>query len=292
MKKGLEAMVKKSILVIVISILILCGIGMFFYEYNSLDNRLWRRLVADRPELSDCADEYEKLDIIRDWAYENVLFAGHPETYSNEAAHIYIQKLLDGEEITYGYYCGGIASVLGHVYTYLGYPACSLDMAACEGEEVLFSHVVTLVYINDEWIVQDPTFNLTYVDEQGKHMSIYEVRECVVNERELLPKRGKTVYADCIMASDSYTGIYKVAVDCAKKDDLYLYMQETNIDVWEEKKLILNEAFFTNIGREIDATVLYIYPWGVYFPNEYGEYVKDADSKYVELKIGLGIDNL
>lgn len=283
-------MVKKSILVIVISVLILCGIGFFFYEYNSLDNRLWRRLVKDRPELSECTDEYEKLDIIRDWAYENVLFAGHPETYSSEAAHIYIQKLLDGEGIAYGYYCGGIASVLSHVYTYLGYPACCIDMVASDSEQVLFSHVVTTVYVNGEWIVQDPTFNLTYVDEKGEHLSIYEVREWVSNERGLLPRYGETQYANCIMANKDYAGIYEVNGESVEKDGYYYFKQQTDIEEWEEKKLILNEQFFRDVGREIDATVLYMYPYGVYFPNEYGKYVKDADSKYEELKSGLGFD--
>lgn len=284
-------MVKKSIVAIVISVLVLCGVGVLFYEYNSLDNRLWRRLVEDRPEISKCTDEYEKLDIIRDWAYENVLFAGHKETYSSEPADIYIQKMLDEEQISYGYYCGGVASVLSHVYTYLGYPACCLDMAVCEDGQTLFSHVVTLVHINEEWIVQDPTFNLTYIDEKGNHISVDNVRERLKEEQQIIVRHGATKYANCIMAISDYTGIYEVDGAGIKSGDYYLYKQETDFDIWERKVTKEYEILFKNEGWEENAMILYMHPWGLYFPNEYGKYVKDADSKYEQVKKALGILN-
>ena len=143
------------------------------------------RLILGVP---DAVCDADSADIIRDYIYAEMEwpfadeFINDPSTLIFESDQPWedkISELCSDDTIESPGYCYGVAYVLATVYNMLGYKACTLDMAVFdEAENVVNSHVVTLVDLDGRWIVEDATFNLTYLRD-GEHLSIQELVESV-----------------------------------------------------------------------------------------------------------------
>lgn len=135
-------------------------------------------LVAGSEEREDAT---QLLDDIRDYVYTQLEWACSERYHPDVREQIFgtdkmweerLYELCLPETIESAGYCGGTAYVLSAIYNLLGYKSCTLDMVVLDTEEkVVNSHVVTLVFTEGEWLVEDPSFNLTFMKD-GKHISI------------------------------------------------------------------------------------------------------------------------
>lgn len=144
---------------------------------NSLErdssSLLKQLVIKDYPQLENKnISDFEKVNYIRQWAFQNILWHVIPSLdnkkefkfYSKNAAQIFSAYYRKEGEVL----CGGSAQSLMKLYEDFGYQAYTMDMGI-PGTTV--THVVVLVSIeaNAKKVlsIQDPTFNLTYVNNYG-----------------------------------------------------------------------------------------------------------------------------
>ena len=74
---------------------------------------------------------------------------------------------------------------------------------------VVGSHVVTLVKLEDKWVIEDATFNLTYKQE-GEHISIQELIERVKTRKieSIEVEVGTERYKRACFSEPRYEGDY------------------------------------------------------------------------------------
>ena len=152
-------------------------------------------IVQEYPDLlSESVSDFEKTNLLRDWAYANTIFGEDCcfNYYKPEKPTIQNFVLLteNFQNFELSAYCGGVSTYLALVYNVFGYEAVSLDCAVfSEDNAAVCSHVVTLCKILDEnqgekWIVQDATFNRTYVDADGIPLAILELLNMLKERRD------------------------------------------------------------------------------------------------------------
>lgn len=274
--------------------IIICG-GTLTWKNLSLENKIKLTIIKDRPQMLICKDEEEKLDLIRDWVYENTVMAWEKGCYSDDSAEQYLSMLMKGEYIEYGYYCGGIAAVLKYIYTCMGYEACSLDLAVFQQDQVLASHVVTLVYVEEKWIIEDATFNITYTDMAGEHLDIQSLRESFLSGDEFCVEHGRTMFRPCIYPSLEHIKQSTEIEVYEKKDNhfwerngRYFDLINTDINRYFERQLPEEVLFiFAEDGYDINEAILYMYPYDIYIPSNVAG---DEMYKYTELRQILEIE--
>lgn len=245
------------------------GGGVILIWKNApLKTKLLVTLYIDRPDLLVCQDQFGRIDIIRDWVYENVPFAWNGETYQEEAPDLLLEKIVNRQDIDFGYYCGWTAQLLYRVYEIMGYSACCLDMAITEGDNILASHVVTLVYMEGNWIVEDATFNVTYTDIQGNHLDVAQLKDYYMNGSKYVVNHGKTLYKKVIFADELYEGYYDLQ---SGKEKVYInngkYYSLVHMDINKNLQYGMPDAIDLLIknGYEINEAVWYAFPYDVYF---------------------------
>lgn len=233
-----------------------------------LSGRVMITLYTEHPELLLYGDSPKKLDIIRDWVYENTVLAGGKDLYSDADPEQFLDLLVNNQDIDYGYYCGGIAKTLNQVYNIMGYNACCLDLAVISDNEVLASHVVTLVYVDERWIIEDATFNITYLNENKEHMDIITLREAFSSGETIITAHGKTMFRRMISSSETYGGSYELRSEnerVYKKDGTLFYMLNVDLNNYLQTQLSERTVeFICDEGYEINEATLYMYPYAIW----------------------------
>lgn len=142
--------------------------------YEVVANEVLRRLVAQRfPDLSaDRVSDWEKVNFIRQWAYENSDLADSSATKLDEQSDVDASDrravALFGAyfEDRGGAFCGGTSKALSQLYQVFGYQSHVISMGF-PGPDAL-THTATLVDImhgdRPLTVIQDAYVNLTYVD--------------------------------------------------------------------------------------------------------------------------------
>lgn len=238
------------------------------WSFLPLSGRVIITLYAERPQLLLCSDILERLDIVRDWVYEKTVLAGEKDLYSDANPEQFLELLVNNQDIDYGYYCGGIAKTLCQVYDIMGYNACCLDLAVISSNEVLASHVVTLVYVDESWIIEDATFNITYLNESKKHMDVLKLRETFLSGETILTVHGKTMFRRMISSFETYEGSYELQNENERinlKNGKFFYL--LNVDLNNYLQYQLSEKAVDIIiedGYEINEATLYMYPYAIW----------------------------
>lgn len=185
---------RKAMAVIVFVLLVLCLAGGYFFrgqiyngyvaikytwEFRSIKNEI----LEQYPQLEDeTVSDFEKTNILRDWAYGKIVQAEDSESYNFQEYWLDSTTLSVGnfmaltnayESFTGGGFCDGCAFYLANLYEAFGYDAAVLGTAV----NAEASHMSVLVKLTDLniWIVQDPTYNLTYENHNGEPVSIDQI---------------------------------------------------------------------------------------------------------------------
>lgn len=153
--------------------------------YQLVADALLRRLVAERfPELSaDHVSDWEKVSLIRQWAYENSDLAGADAIkLEHQADFDYSRRGAAGLFGAYfedrgGAYCGGTSVALSALYEVFGFQSHAISMGF-PGPESL-THTATLVDIVHDGrpltVIQDAYVNVTYADLNDEPMDLFEL---------------------------------------------------------------------------------------------------------------------
>ena len=150
-------------------------------------------IIREYPALLDeSLGDIEKTNLLRDWAYAHTNFAAGNWNFGEHLKREYGLQY-NFVNLTNGFqnyeiqgYCGMAAYYLCCIYDMFGYDTAVLGCAVPD-EANEASHAVTLCKIQDEeerWIVQDPTYNLVYADENGQPLDIYEIMTLLKQRRD------------------------------------------------------------------------------------------------------------
>ncbi len=242
---------------------------------------LLRRIYSERKDLySDDITDFERVNLVRDWVYENTISAGtnimHISTEEDtlETKNIYnkLVKIFKMEETNIGgFYCDGFSNSLTYLYQALGYKAASFHLRL-EDMDTTNAHTLTIVQIDVngtlKWIVEDATFNLTYTDENGNALTIDEIQKYLkqgsykkcqylfgnVKYRKTISEIKKTRETD--------KGLYKIkSYDVkANENNRYMYIVQMNIEAYEPMFRSMYPQFIED-GYQEDGRYLYLYPY-------------------------------
>lgn len=273
-------MKKSRVIVILCACAICVGIGIrtvgrFIgggYETSENARKEMQELIFGSEELTD--DEVA-VDRIREYIYEQMEWAFAEDFHTDVVNQIFsddlsweerIYELCEPDTIESPGYCGGTAYVLAVVYNMLGYESCTLDMAVFdENGNVVNSHVVTLVSVDGEWIVEDASYNLTFKKE-GKHIPIQDLIRCAcendIDDIEIV--YGDNKWRKGVLVKPEYEGEYTLLEPgefIEFSDGYYVYV-EMRMEDWisiDEMK-----EYFAESGYATNMLGLYGYPYDIY----------------------------
>lgn len=218
------------------------------------------------------------MDGIRDYVYSNLEWAFSGELYVDVHDQIFntdkpwedkVYELLEPDTVESSGYCGGMALTLATVYNMLGYDSCALDMAVFdEHGGVVGSHVVTLVEMDDQWIVEDPSFNLTYL-EDGRSLPVEEIIGRV-RERQndrIETREGDSRWRKGVFYEPGYEGTYllKEPEEFTEYEGGYYSYVDMKPEMWTAFDEMYE--YFEQDGYERDVLGIYAYPYAVYWPD-------------------------
>lgn len=234
------------------------------------------QLLLEEAGVTDGSAE-EWADEVRNYAYANLEWAFDSKFVTNVEKQIFksgipwekkMYELLESNTLESTGYCGGTAYALSVIYNMFNYDSGTLDLAVFdENGNVIGSHVVTLVKIDNKWIVEDPTFNLTY-KEHGEHISIQDlirkVKDGEINE--IVASEGEERWRKGLFADTIYEGDYVLLQPV--KFSLFEEGYFSYVDMKPEMWSVFNELYeyFENDEYEKNVLSIFTYPYNVYWP--------------------------
>lgn len=249
-----------------ICFVVCCVFVVFAFSSNAYyGNKIKNTFFNECPEYKLCKTEIEKTDIVREWVYrytgipyENVPYVTYDTRWYNLFRRLGLCNYYIWQELTLykvrargGYYCGGMSITLSDMYVFLGYDAAIVDFAVFD-DEVVASHVVTIVFVDDKWIVQDATFNLSYEDEFGRRLAIEEIQQNLLHGKPVNIKRGNLSFRGAAgKRTDSQISAY---------DNEYRHY--LNADTYQVSFSSLVPYFNKNYNTD-NVLYLFLYPVGM-----------------------------
>ncbi|MBT3580751.1 hypothetical protein HN511_00455 [bacterium] len=165
-------------------------------NYDSVKNSaiyfLKKHIEKKDPKISNNSiSKMEKIDLLREWVHENILFSSQDKRTSLDSGGFFDFYRKEGPEIIQafeeslgGVVCGGSAHILKKLYEFYGFQAYTLD----NGVSGVYTHVITLVKVfdkgRDAFYVQDPYYNFSYVDLFGNPLDFFELLEFLNKHKE------------------------------------------------------------------------------------------------------------
>lgn len=179
-------------------------------EYLRDKDRMRAIVLKNKPTLSNNAiTDIQRVNIIREWVNEQSVWGG-----KNTNINVYrllvnktALQMLDFINITStGLDCGTYTVFLLKLYHLFGYDSYVYDM----GRDSEGGHSVVLVWINDngkrKLIVEDPTYNITYIDSDGVPIDFFVLLQKIKDKQESEIKMSANMglgHKEVCMASDA-----------------------------------------------------------------------------------------
>ena len=195
-KKTTMDKIRLALILIIIILLIKTGLNYtgfrkieFVKDPNHNDKWLKELVIKDNPELlNPNVSDYEKVNLIREWAAMNTLVARKrsiklddpkknmqdPNYYKQNASIIYYSFIM----IKGGVWCGGTSYALAKLYELFGYESIMMNIDLKKGK---WSHALNLVKINEDdksrYVIQDAYLNSTFVHKNGSPLDYFDMIE-------------------------------------------------------------------------------------------------------------------
>ena len=154
-------------------------------------------------------DDFSKAVKLLHWV-SNYIY--HKGDYDGTMAHNTL-SLLDyayDKGKSYGINCVALATILSDCLLSLGLKARRVFIMPCspyDGD----NHVVTHVYCREmnKWVMFDPTYNAYFSDEQGKYLSLLELRNYLADQ-ELVFLNSEAKYNDEMLTTEMIKECYRI----------------------------------------------------------------------------------
>ena len=157
---------------------------VFTYMDSSNMNLQNLKLKYDLEIIAGKGDEISRITNLMFWVNENIKHDGSSENPYPPNAENIIETCRNENR---GVNCRMLATVLNEFYLSMGFKSRHIT---CMPYEYDFSdcHVVNIVYSSqfDKWIMMDPSFAGYFEDENDTFLDLFEVREKLVNDDELV----------------------------------------------------------------------------------------------------------
>jgi hypothetical protein len=218
--------------------------------------------------------ELEKVIQLRTWAHnkgkfssEQLLIESHPENrfYSRGPEELYTHFMFE----TGGAWCGGFAYFLQQIYELLGYESYTVNMGI-PGTRI--THVTTIVRIYDEdtsiLSVQDPFFDVTYKDRNGKVLDYFQLLNLITSGSidKVEVKEGENREIDFIIRSDETLQDYRwfVINPMIKRQfrDRFVYQARVTIVSFDEYFKATEKL--ASLGYPPNILSLFILPFNIH----------------------------
>lgn len=166
------------------------------------------------------ANDWGKVKALRQWAYEHVDWSTKSALIDTKPGFQYAGK--DAPELFSlffkdwgGVWCGGAAFSLMKLYHTYGFEAYTVD----SGKRGMMTHVMTLVKIDYEgreiFAIQDPSFNVCYVDSEEKPYGYFDFLKTLKNRNHdnIVAQQGTNGHPDFLVHPDDDIGMYAHMLD-------------------------------------------------------------------------------
>lgn len=226
-----------------------------------LVNNMEKAIYSETTELK----EIEKLDAIREYVYTNSVLANDDELLLNAFSPEIFgltkkEKVVKMFNLTSNYkgglYCDGFADQLAMFYQLLGYKAYRVNLNVYGN-----THCVTIVKCNEEWIIQDATFNCSYVlgkEDRNIENIIYNLKNEMGQDVNTLEGEIKNTYAISKMNSDNWKSMYPLVQLINEKDDKYLYVIDRTVSHYSMYELMYPYFISDGYRGEYRFSLLYV----------------------------------
>lgn len=187
-----------------------------------------------------------------------------------------------------------MAEVLAEIYGVLGYNSCVLGTTLRDRQgNIVDGHAVTLVCIEGDWIVEDPTFNVDIRNREGECVDILELRENIGTGANILT-HGQTLWRKYISLDGKYRGIYDVEGECVECNGYFYYKINTDAERYKERMIEAWKSSMGYDGYKPEYETLFLYPSLLYIPKSQ-KYNRSYDKSLYEdiarkLKIEITVD--
>ena len=235
--------------------------------------KLKERIEREVPALNGRIGDFEKVNLLREWAYTNIDFSSKKALIEqDEGSQFFKQNIYllfsAFSEDRGGVWCHGAAHVLMKLYFAYGFKASTLD----SGKPGVMTHVVTLVQINHDGrqrtVIQDPTFNLTYVDSDGAPYDYNEFLGVLMKRRHTKIKvlQGHSQSHDFLLHPDDLKREYSQFISKDSKPSLIM---ENGIQKYKSELTLLRfkqtlgsriNTFLVKMGYPSDPIYLFLFP--------------------------------
>lgn len=219
-----------------------------------LHNQLSMRAIVLR-EVQGLTDfnisDFERVNRIRKWVYELSTWGIKPVSYEqrnliNWSTSLKMYDVFKKSKQAYD--CGVYTVFLVKIYQLFGLESYVYDM----GKEQQDYHSIVLVWIN-EWgkrklIIEDPSYNLTYVDTKNEPMDFFELLRHIKekNEKKVVIRQDASKGHKALCFPDDLCDITGKRVEWKSTDGAVVY--RNHFDMQKIKKSTPSFLYCRNLG--------------------------------------------
>lgn len=155
----------------------------FTYEHPTHPELLKLRKNYKLDDVAGTGDEISKIKKLMNWAHKVIPYDGNRTVpLQRNAASI----ITTAQKNKCGFDCRGMATILNEAYLAMGFESRLLTCLPKDSSD-REHHVITMVYSRslDKWLWIDPSNNAYLTDEKGNLLSVQEIRERLIKEKNL-----------------------------------------------------------------------------------------------------------
>ena len=219
-----------------------CLLGFIFIYYMSIECK-YQDIVEQYNENYAVAEmtELEKIDSMREYVYTNSVFANgeelllngfSPEIFGLSKKEKVVKMFQLAQNYKGGLYCDGFADMLAMFYQTMGYDSYRVNLNV-HGN----THCVTVVKCNEDWIIEDATFNLSYVMDKTEDTELEKLISNLRYEKGNAVKAVEGCNTDSLAISHStqeeWTSLYPVIDVIGEKNGCYMYKIDRSVSHYE-----------------------------------------------------------
>lgn len=232
------------------------------FEYQGLSNinlvkvKEYFNLVS----IAGTGDEISMILNLLNWTHGLIRHDGTKSCYATNAIDIYRFAI----ENNSGVNCRTLAVFLNECYLALGIKS---RFVTCNPQNYddLDVHVINHVFSKQlgKWLWIDPTYNLYVTDEKGILLSIFEVREKIINDKEIKINRNASWNNEKSITKEEYIDNYMIKnLYWFQSSSVFGYNTESPDNLKKNARISL---YPTGFNREVDQNTEVITYDDIYF---------------------------
>lgn len=155
-----------------------------------------------------------------------------------------------------GLYCDGLADMLAIFLQCMGYDAYRVNLNVYEN-----THCVTVVKYGEGWLIEDATFNYTYVLKDKK---TYDLKTLIYDlkydgGRQVVAVEGKNIesYALSLLPKEKWTSLYPITSFVGREKERYMYKIDRRVIYYSMYEMMY--PYFIENGYEADYKFSLLY---------------------------------